>query len=377
MYKFFVSKRTYFSLLLAVMLSACTHIQTARPQIESYSATNAEDGVPLVMGNTFTLFSKTLDMDRRLSIRVPYGYDLEQTKDKSYPVVYVIDGGPEQDFPHIAGLAQSREVNGTFSSFILVGIETINRRHQIVPPATDVATYEAELGQKPGGSAQFRQFIGQDVIPWINERYRTNGREVVMGESLAGLFVIETLFEDPNLFDDYIAVTPSMWWENMKYGIEASNYLKRLPAQEKRLYITSADEGYRHQEGIDYLIAALENNAPENLHWIYFARGAHETHASIYHVAALDAFRIFFPVTSRYGLPGSLLSGHPSPTRTPEQEALLEQECAIETAQQLTPGENQTLVHEMNAYQCLIFDYAGTPTAGNMRRFTSADSFIN
>ena len=337
----------------------------ASPQIEPSAA--ADGGAPLVMGHTYTLTSKVLGTDRRLTVRVPYGYDMEQTKDKSYPAVYVIDGGPEQDFPHIAGIAQSREVNGTFSSFILVGIETVNRRHQITPPATDVEIYEAELGAKPGGSAQFREFISKDVMPWVNDRYRTNGRDAVMGESLAGLFVIETLFEDPKLFDDYIAVTPSLWWENMKYGKEAAQYLKRLPAGKRRLYITSANEGYRHQEGIDKLIGALKTYAPQDLKWLYFARGDRETHASIYHVAALDAFRTFFPVTTRYGRPGPLLSGKPLPDRTPAQQALLKQECTVPTSLHLTPGVNSGVEQNKNAYKCLVLDYGIAPSAGNMK----------
>ena len=52
----------------------------------------------------------------------------------------------------------------------------------------------------------------------MKQKYRSNGRDVVIGESLGGLFVIESLFEEPTLFDDYSAVTPSLWWENMKYG---------------------------------------------------------------------------------------------------------------------------------------------------------------
>ena len=360
------------SLLVVVAIFAACSPQKSETSMPNASAPKtAGEGVPVIMGHTYTIFSDVLDMDRRLTVRLPYGYD--KAKDKTYPVVYVIDGGPEQDFPHIAGIAQSREVNGTFSSFILVGIETVNRRHQIVPPATDVKTYEEELGQKPGGSAKFREFIRKDVMTWVEGRYRTNGREAVMGESLAGLFVIETLFEEPNLFDDYIAVTPSLWWEDMKYGVEANAYIKRLPPAPRRLYITSADEGYRHQEGIDKLVAALKAGAPDDLKWVYFARGDFETHASIYHVAALDAFRKFFPITTRYGRPGTLLSGKPLPPRTAKQEALIEKDCDnVEIAMQITPRENQGEAQNKNAYECLVYTYGMQPTSGNMDVLSAA-----
>ena len=105
-------------------------------------------------------------------------------------MIYVIDGGPEQDFPHLAGLAQSAEVNGTFEPLILVGIETVQRRSEITPPVSDPAAYQAELGATPGGSAQFRRFIADEIKPWVEARYRTSGNDAVIGESLAGLFMI-------------------------------------------------------------------------------------------------------------------------------------------------------------------------------------------
>ena len=69
-------------------------------------------------------------------------------------------------------------------------------------------------------------------MPWVEARYRTNGKDAIIGESLAGLFIVETLFEDPTLFDDYIAVSPSLWWEKKKYGRKAAAYLAKMPAGE-------------------------------------------------------------------------------------------------------------------------------------------------
>jgi predicted alpha/beta superfamily hydrolase len=381
--EFFVSIRTKMKItrqtalismlsIAALFVTACTHKSIDEPAVATLEpqTSSSMDGAPLVMGHTYTIKSDVLRMDRRISVKLPNGY-VEQEGVK-FPVVYVIDGGPEQDFPHLAGIVQSRDINGTFGQFILVGIETVNRSHQIVPPASDVETYEAELGQKPGGSAKFRDFIRDEVQPWVKQKYRSNGRDVVIGESLGGLFIVESLFEEPTLFDDYIAVTPSLWWEDMKYGKEAKAYLSKLPTGPRRLYITASDEGFRHQEGTDMLVETLKTNAPDDLKWIYFARGDRETHASIYHGAALDAFRILFPRTSQYGRAGSLLSGEPLPPRTPEHEARIAQECTVETAIQLTPGENLAADPLENAYRCMVFDYGDKATAGNMTKFTGA-----
>lgn len=339
-------------------------LATGTPAI-ARDAAPATAGEPVVIGRTHVIASEVLGMDRRITVRLPTGYD--QAPERRYPVVYVIDGGPEQDFPHIAGIAQSADVNATFAPFILVGIETVNRRHEITPPVTDVAAYEAELRARPGGSADFRRFLAEEVKPWVESRFRTDGRNAVIGESLAGLFVVETLFETPALFDDYIAVSPSLWWENMKYGREAARYLAALPPGQRRLYLTLADEGYLHKQGVDLLVAALEAGAPEDLSWLYVARADDETHASIYHVAALDAFRAFYGEPSRIYLPGPLLSGSPLRARTPEEEARRAAECTRDNSRPVTPAETRT-GHDAITYECLLYDYGARPTAGNFER---------
>jgi hypothetical protein len=320
---------------------------------------------PLVIGEVHRLDSVTMGGQRRIVVRLPAGYS--DHPERRYDVVYVIDGGPEQDFAHLAGLAQSAEVNGTFTPFILVGIETLRRREEITPPATDVAAYAAELGMTPGGSARFRRFLAEEVKPWVERRYRTSGTDAVMGESLAGLFVVETLFEQPELFDDYIAVAPSLWWEEMKYGREAAAYLRRLPAGRRRLHLSLADEGYRHQEGVELLVAALERHAPEGLRWLYVPLGDSETHASIYHVAALDAWRTFYGTPSRVYLPGPLLSGRPLRQRTPEENERRARECTRENSRRTTPAETRS-GHEAITYECLLYDLGPTPAAGNFDR---------
>lgn len=325
----------------------------------------AAAGEAIEIGRTYTIASDVLDGERRISVRLPAEYASEP--ERRFPVVYVIDGGPQQDFPHLAGIAQSREVNGTFAPFILVGIETVNRRHEITPPATDVAAYQAELGAVPGGSESFRRFIRDEVKPWVEQTYRTSGQDAVMGESLAGLFVIETLFRAPDLFDDYIAVSPSLWWEEMLYGRSATTFLDAIPPGDRRLYLTLADEGYRHGEGVALLVEALRGHAPESLQWLYVPQGDHETHASIYHGAALDAFRAFYGEPARVYRPGPLLSGEPLPPRTAAHDALLASECARETSQRATPADTRG-DHDSLFYVCQLYDLGPRATEGNFER---------
>ena len=349
--------------VLAAVSVGCIALADARAgEIGEGAKTSAE---PLVMGEIFTLKSKIFGGDRRIVVRTPHYYGMEP--ERRFTTVYVIDGGPEQDFPHLAGIAQSRDVNGTFDPFILVGIETVNRRAEITPPATDVDAYREELGAEPGGSADFRRFIAEEVKPFIEARYRTSGRDAVIGESLAGLFIVETLFKAPDLFEDYIAVSPSMWWENMEYGRNAREYLKAMPDGDRRVYLTIANEGLRHKKGLDLLVAALKKSAPKDLKWLYVPQDETETHATIYHGAALDAFRAFYGAPTKTGRPGALLSGVPLGELTEEQKAQRDAPCERATSKLSNP-KDQNLNAEIEPYACLLLELGPRSTAGRFDR---------
>src|SRR5690606_10099855 len=126
------------------------------------------------------------------------------------PVLYMPDGGIAEDFLHIAGLLQVSVGNGTMRPFMLVGIENTERRRDMTGP-TEVAE-DRKIAPRVGASAAFRQFIRDELIPAIDARYPTTRERAIVGESLAGLFVVETLLTEPAMFDTYIAIDPSLWW---------------------------------------------------------------------------------------------------------------------------------------------------------------------
>ena len=98
----------------------------------SMSSSSAED---IILGQSFQFESSILGDTRRLSVRLPARYEAEP--DKAFPVLYLIDGGPEQDFLHIAGILQSTDINWTVEPIILIGIETINRQAELTPPSNE------------------------------------------------------------------------------------------------------------------------------------------------------------------------------------------------------------------------------------------------
>jgi len=245
---------------------------------------------PIVIGESLTLSSTVLGQVRRINVHLPAGYGAHP--ERRYPVLYLMDGGEQEDFPHIAGLAQLGELSWTWREMIVVGIEGIDRRHDLTPPTTD----PKEKADFPthGGSAAYRRFLAEELKPWVAARYRTSGEDAIIGESLAGLFVVETFLKQPALFDAYIAASPSLWWSDQALARGAAADLARWPAEDSKLYLTIGDEGSTMQAGVDKVVAALKAAPPGGLAWTYDPM-PQEHHSTIYHPAALKAFRVVWP----------------------------------------------------------------------------------
>ena len=329
------------------------------------AAEPAPKGEPVVIGQTFAVPSEAFGQVR-LTVRVPDGYGAPENAERRYPVLYLIDGGPEQDFPHVAGLAQLADTNPAYGEFILVGVETEDRRARISPPADDPAIAEG-LGSEVGGSADFRAFLATEAMPWLEARYRTSGWDAVLGESLAGLFIVETFLVQPDLFDDYVASSPSMWWDAMTFGRQAPALLAEHASSDRTLAIYMADEGDWMEEGTLMLVDALEREAPEGLRWTFHDLSGEETHASIFHTVAFDAIRSLYPQPTRLWRPYPTMTDEPLTPRTPEMEAKAATECITQDAQAATPEETKGPGGDRTAlyYECFLYDWGPTPDRGN------------
>ena len=264
-------------LMAAVLLAAVAH------PAEGQQARSAS---PITLGETFTIESKVLGETRRINVYRPPSWD--EAEGAARPVLYMPDGGMAEDFLHIAGLLQVSTGNGTMRPFLLVGVENTERRRDMTGPTTNAE--DRKIAPRVGGSAAFRDFFRDELMPAIKARYRTTGETAIVGESLAGLFVVETLVVEPALFDTYIAFDPSLWWNNGALGAG-------LPAAHpswtnRRLFLASSADGDRG-DTMRTFVTALQQHAATGLQWT-FEQMPGETHATIYHPAALKAFRALF-----------------------------------------------------------------------------------
>lgn len=255
----------------------------------AYAADAVAEASNMPAHSSFSMASAALGETRTINVYTPPGYAAHPHT--RYAVLYMPDGGMQEDFPHVATDVDTAIRAGEMEPMIVVGIENTERRRDMTGP-THVASDRA-IATHVGGSAAFRRFIAAELMPQVRRRLRTSGHDAIVGESLAGWFVLETFFAQPQLFDTYIAFSPSLWWNDESLSRNAAMRLQAWPGLARSLYVApAADDGT--EAAVARLRAALVATAPKGLRW-FCEPMAHLHHSDIYRGASPGVFRRMFP----------------------------------------------------------------------------------
>ena len=229
--------------------------------------------------------SSELSESRILNIYLPEGYNKDSAK--LYPVVYLLDGSANEDYPHIAGLVQFLNMSDLMPKSIVVGIANVDRKRDFTFPTTipeDVKDYPTT-----GKSERFMTFIEKELQPYIEKNYKTNESKILIGQSLGGLLATEILLKKPDLFNDFIIISPSLWWDNESLLNKLPEHLKSNPLSKKRIFIGVGNEHPTMVKDAKVLSESLEKQLDKSNQLIY-KYFADENHATILHTSVYAAF---------------------------------------------------------------------------------------
>jgi hypothetical protein len=209
--------------------------------------------------------STVLGEERTILVRTPAGYDSNKTR---YPVLYMTDG--DAHMGHTAGTIEFLARNGRISELIIVGITNTDRTRDLTP--THVATTAASLGgaaQFPtsGGADKFLKFIETELIPEIEKRYRVQPYRILAGHSFGGLFAVHAMLSRPGLFNSYIAVSPSLQWDNELLVKRATDFFKDRTEFNATLYLSLGNEPGEIGESFDSFKRLLTATKVKGFEW--------------------------------------------------------------------------------------------------------------
>jgi predicted alpha/beta superfamily hydrolase len=258
-----------------------------------------ETSKPFVLGTIEEINSKILSEKRIVNIYLPEGYNQNDTI--KYPVTYLLDGSADEDFIHVVGLFQFNSFSwiNRVPKSIVVGIANIDRKRDF--------TYQTTIEEDKkryltcGKSANFISFIETELQPFIEKKYKTNSSKTIIGQSLGGLLATEIVLKKPNLFNKYIIISPSLWWNNGSLLNEESEIYQANFKDKIDIYIGVGKEGLApskipHVMEVDanLLSEKLKSTKSKNVK-VSFDYLPQEDHATITHQAIFNAMRILYP----------------------------------------------------------------------------------
>lgn len=199
-----------------------------------------------------TIHSNILNDNREISVYLPPSYYASGQK---FPVLYILDG--DYNFQYVSGLLELQSsISENIPEMILIGISGKG----IETYRTNCKPHIDRLEDK-GNADQYSDFIEKELMPFVNRKYKTANYNLLGGHSIGGLFVVNTALHKPNLFNQYIAISPALWWENNTINQVAQNTLKINPQYKTNMYVSLADE---KGMGVDSFLAVATGSVLKN-----------------------------------------------------------------------------------------------------------------
>lgn len=230
--------------------------------------------------------SKVLNEERILNVYVPEGYHLDSVK--TYPVVYVLDGSSNEDFIHLTGIVQFLVMSQQMTPSIVVGIANVDRKRDFTYPTT--IEKDKEDYPTTGHSEEFIRFLETECIPFVQTYYKTNDKRMIIGQSLGGLVASEILLKKTALFNKYLIVSPSFWWNNqslLNQFREKTNRYKELGTS-VFLAVGSKEHAMMVKDARTFAKYLNFQLAEKQFHFEEYKK---EDHGSILHQAAFDGLK--------------------------------------------------------------------------------------
>lgn len=272
----------------------------------------AQNNSKIEIGTIDSISSNILSEKRKIWIHLPKSAHNSGIAKQKYPVVYLLDG--DGHFSSVVGMIEElSEVNGNTNcpEMIVVGITNTNRSRDLTPTHSDIDLpfVPKELSEQSGGGEKFAAFLEKELIPYIDSKYPTAPYKTLVGHSFGGLTVINILTNHTSLFNSYVAIDPSMWWDHDRFLKETTKKLSTKNLAGTSLFLGAAntmDDAMdivkvrkdttvftRHIRSILNLNDFFKENKKSNLNYAYKYYNE-DNHGSVPLIATYDAFRFIF-----------------------------------------------------------------------------------
>jgi hypothetical protein len=209
-----------------------------------------------------SLYSEVLKESREIYVQLPASYNAENNE--KYPIVYILDG---EVFLPTAKNVLDFYSGGFMPEMVLIGISNSSNRMRDLTTSTVKTMYGMPFDQENGKAANFIQFMENELIPFVEKKYPVTNYRTLIGHSYGGLFTAYTLINHPNLFANYIAIDPSLDWDNQSITEQAKTIFANQNFEGKSLFMSLG--GQLHMQNPE---VTLDNVMQDDSDFTVFAR---------------------------------------------------------------------------------------------------------
>ena len=261
-------------------------------------------GNAITIGTVDSIWSPTLKEQRKFLVYTPPSYSDTTYLPQKYPVLYLLDG--DAHFHSVTGLLQilGTGVNGTFviPEMIVVAVPNTDRMRDLTPTHTDrdYLGKPQRTRDSSGGMPNFFRFLQNELIPRIEATHRTAPFRVFVGHSLGGIAAINALYTIPDAFNAYVAIDPSLWYDDRLLLKKAKDYFSKPGLAGRSLFVGQANTIVAldtvpnvHFSSIVQFNSILESYNRSGLRYAY-RYYPDDSHGSVPLIAEYDALRFIF-----------------------------------------------------------------------------------
>jgi len=245
-----------------------------------FSILNLEPAYPQNEGDELSIasyrktYSEVLGEERTVAVSLPVSYE---SSGKRYPVLYMLDA-EDSDFAGSVGIVRFLS-RYRIPEMIVVGVVNTVRNRDLWAEKIQGLALTTD-----GGADNFLEYFSDELIPFIDENYRTTAHRAIFGGSAGGHFVTYALLKNPGLFEDYLASSPVIGFSENRLLTEAETVFSRQKSLNKRYFIYYGKTDYNSViQRIPVLESIIRTHNPDGFTWgIKPVEGRHVPPESLY-----------------------------------------------------------------------------------------------
>ncbi len=189
-----------------------------------------QNTTPVTVGQSFTMKSAILNEERKVLVALPKDYEKSTQK---YPVIFVLDG--EWNFPFVAEAVKVLADSDRMPPSIVIGVTNSDRNRDFTTKLNG-DFQKPDFMKETGGADNFLSYLEKELIPLVDKIFRTEPHRTIVGHSLGGLFVWHSLANKPQLFQSYLILDASVFWDNGVVVKEVKEFFKKNPTAKARVF---------------------------------------------------------------------------------------------------------------------------------------------